>query len=663
MPYVHTGGVPGGILSRRVENFDDLALWVDSVIEREQMRYREIWLQWLKNILAFHGESSKVITEDLRVQRRISPGQEKEIEKIYTNFVLPNVRSTAAKLMRARPILECSPASPDDEDVLAAKCGDQLLKAEWYQQRMDAVDMRRTLWMLLTGTGIMVQCFDRGKGEHVQGDIFQGQIVTTAANPFKVFFEPNREDEVDCRYMIYQATLPRDEILEKYEEEYYSRTGQMLELPLGLPTKTDDIADAFLSVAGVKGTGVNDQEYLPINTMYHLPTKWYPNGRYAIICAKKVLYEGPYPYSFLGRLPVLLFRETLCPWRIYGETATSEVLNAQNRYNRLRNQEDEYYRDNLASKWKLPWETKVRMSALRSRKNCVIRYRGEKEPQREPGLPIPGSIYNSIDLARREIEGAGLSDVSQAQNAQGLTSGRAILALQEQDDVKLSLTAMQSEEVYGRLGQNVLLMGKNFYVEPRKYKMVGQSGAGSLFFFDRADLRNTTDVRCRVGSALPTSKLARQEAVKEQMAIGILGPPGSPEALTRARRMLGQGIADDIEADVSADEYVSERENMVMQQGQPMPVSEVDDHLLHLKSHLRKAKAPGIRDNPPILAVFVDHVRAHKIELNPQSMPVTGQPIKSSATPISGAVATPLIQNEGVSEQQVKPQEIPIGVE
>jgi len=665
MPIIEIGGSSAGILARKVENHDDLAAWVDEAIAREQMRYRQIWWQWLRNIMAFHGEDDRVITEDLRVQPRASPGDQKRLEDIYINFVMPNVRSTAAKLMQARPILECDPAGSDDDDILAAKAGDRLLKGEWLQQGLDDVDMRRMIWMLMTGTGGILSHFDRTKGEEVQPGIHQGQIVSVPTNMFKLFFEPNREDETHCRWMVYQETLPRDEIVEKYEESYFALTGRALELPLAVTTKTDDVADSFLEAAGIKGTGVNDSEFLPVSLLYHLPTKWYPDGRYAVVCSRKVLYEGPYPYPFLGRLPIVLFRETLCPWRIYGETSTTEVLNAQKRYNRLRNQEDEYHRDNLGSRTYVQEGTKVRMSALRSRKNLIIKYRGEKAPSREPGISVPGTILASIELARSEVQQSGLSDVSQAQNTSGLTSGRAILALQAQDDIRLSLTAQSAEIGYGRLGQNTLLIAKHYYTEARKYRMVGQANAGALFFFDRAELGNTTDVRCRAGTALPMNKLARQESVKEQLALGILGAPGSDEALTRARRMLGGGIADDIDDDVAADEYVSERENMIMSQGQMMPVSEVDHHLLHLKCHLRRAKAPGIRDNPELLAIFVHHKREHEMYLNPQNptAQTPGQPMsEESLAPAQGmappTVATPGFQSEGPS-QEVAPHITP----
>jgi hypothetical protein len=631
------------LLSRRLESVEEVGQWVKSMILREQLRYRAIWVEWLRNIMAFHGESTKFIDENLKILQRLSPAQRKELDYVLVNFVSPHARLLAAKLARARPILTCDPATTDDSDILAAKCGDRLLIGEWYQQNMDFVNQARLMWTCLTGNGYVHQYFDASKGGQVEGEsgLYQGQIVSEAINSFKVYTEPHRLHIDACRWAIIRERLPRDEIEEKYGEHYGRRFGKELILPKGTTNQPDDVADAYLEVSGIKGIGVDDSEYVDVDYLYHLPTAWYPKGRYAIAVGTMVIWDGPFPYPFLGRLPILHFREILCPWRMPGETSTSEVLNIQNLYNGLRNIERDYHRDNLSSKWKVHRKTKVRNRALlRSRKPGIIDWEGEKEPSREPGLQIPGGIYQSIELAWRELERSGLSNSTHASPPSGVSSGRAILALQEQDEIAIGLTAFLSEPEYAKAGQNILLMAKEFYVEPRKYKMVGQTNIGGMFSFDRADLRQTTDVRCQSGSAMPLNKLAKREAIKEDLTLGLLGPVGSEEALVRARRMLSDSIPEDIRDDQSLDEYVSDRENMLMSAGNPMPVSEVDNHAIHLKAHLRRAKSPGVRDVPEILAIFVAHKREHEAYL---AGGMTGAP---PAVPGILPVATPANNSE-----------------
>jgi len=295
-------------------------------------------------------------------------------------------------------------------------------------------------------------------------------------------------------------------------------------------------------------------------------------------------------------------------------------------------------------------------SAVTTRSLSIRRVRISK-PERVPATGAPGSIYNSINLARDEANRtSGMNEASQGIAPAGVSAGRALLALQEQDDTRLGTSVQMAEAEYGRWGTMVLGMARRFYDEPRKYAITGDVLSGSIFFFDRSDMKDTADVICQPNSAMPKNKYAQQDAVLGFFQAGVLGDPASEETRIKARRMLEFGQKDDFHDDDAQDEAVAEKENVAMvsmhqqisqqlqgqmQQAQMMgidpmvaqqmyqqalmqavmPVERWDMHLVHLRVHLRRFRQPGVRDNPDMANIIKAHMDQHVQAMQPPAPP------------------------------------------
>lgn len=636
----------GGTIGKKITSEEQLSRWVTDHKSRERMRVRSLWIDQLKNIIAYHGISDLKITEDLRFYRRLSGRQIKELDQIYVNFIQPHVRTLAAKIQKARPILECVPATSDESDVQAAKVGDRLLRSEWYQQQMDSRRIEALIWLCSTGNAFLHTYFDPRKGPLNQG-VPVGEVVTDIVSPLKILVEPHRTKMKDCRWAIISEKLPKDQVVENYGDVYRQRTGKELVLNdlFSTGTNYDAVTESYLAVVGVGDTvALDDSDYCEVDTLYHLPSAQYPNGIYAVVVGQKVIHIAPFPYPFLRRLPIVHLREVCAPWRFYGETSTSEVLKIQDLYVRLRRIERDYHLDALNVFWLKKKGTRVDDDDLKSRDNRVVEYEGEVPPQRIPGTGIPGGIYNSIQLAIQELDrSTGISESTRGIAPSGVSSGRALLALQEQDETRLGLTIQMMEDEFSVWGQNVLLMAREFYVEERRYAVVGESVGGAMWQFDRTELRETYDVRCVAGSALPQNKYAKQESVMQMFQAGILGNPQSEEAQIRARRMLEFGLSEDVFDDAMVHEQVAEKENVAMiSMGQQlresnadpamaaaavMPVAKYDMDLVHLKCHMRRLNQAGIRDNQLLYAILSAHCDQHMQKMQPQAAQVTPEQV------------------------------------
>ncbi|MFH0960436.1 MAG: hypothetical protein V1897_17230 [Pseudomonadota bacterium] len=667
-------GYSGKTLGKKIENVEDLILWVKEQKARERLRNRQMWIDQIRNILAFHGVKDFGVTDDLAFTRRLSAEQRKELDGVSVNFVQPHVRTLTAKLNKSRPILECVPSTSDDSDIQAAKVGDKLVKSEWYQQRMDLKRIELTTWLAITGNAFVHQYFDRSAGPLNQG-VPVGELRSKVMNSLKTLLEPHRTDISDCRWVIFSEKIPVDQAVELYGESYFQRTGEILDIHGGTSTlddSSDVVTNSYLNIIGVSDPMAhNDPDFIELDYIYHMPTKWYPKGFYAVVGERKCYHVEDYPYPFLRRLPVLHFREVMSPWRFYGETSSSEVLKAEETYTRLRKVERDYHLDGTNHIWLRKRGTKVDDEELLSTQNRIIDYDGDTPPERISGVSVPGSIFSSLELAMKEGERtSGISDSSRSIVPSGITSGRALLALQEQDETRLGLTVQMAESEYEKWGQNTLLMVRAFYTEKRRYAFAGDALGGGVWFFDKAELADTQDIRTVPGSSLPQNKYAKQETVTQLFGQGILGNPQGEEAQLRARRMLEFGLVEDLYDDDAVHEQVAEKENLAMismaQQamektnGDPqmmqmfmqqivMPVERYDKHLVHVKIHLRRLNGYGVRDNPMMYQAMAAHLDQHMAALQPQN--------QQQVTPEEAAATDETSTIQQVEGQEPMPQE------
>lgn len=639
----------GNFIDRPISTQEDLLGWVDEMKQRERSRYRSIMIDWLNNLAAFHGRSDMKLNDELRIASRLTIEQRQELEQIAENWVQPHVRTLAAHMQKSRPKLEAVPSTTDESDIQAAKVGDRFLRSEWSQQDMDTERLAMSMWQSCVGNAFWHSFYDKTLGPRLENGMSIGQIVTKTTNPFKVVLEPHRDKISSCRWAIITERLPKDEVDAAFSESYAKlNNGQTLKLS-GLGSKGnqvgDNITDSYMSIVGIElGKSHSDTDFVDVDILYHVPTKRYPEGLYAFICDGRLLYVDSFPYrEFMNRIPIFHFREILAPWRFHGETSTTQVLRNQEYFVSLRKIERTYLRKHARGKWLVPKGCRIRKDALKSSdpNDDVVPYVATDglKPEFIQGHAPPANLYTSMNNARESgNQASGVNEASRGGLPSGVTAGRAILALQEMDATRFGLTTQANETEYGAWGHAVLGMGRAFYSEKRKYQIAGEALEGSVFFFDRADLKNTTDVRCVTGSSLPDNKLAKRQEVREDFKLGVFGNPQSPEAGMKVRKMLEYGQSEDVYDDNALDEQVAEKENISMfgmgeqllgqgvqdpmqLQQAVMPVGQFDDHLLHVKVHLRRWKKPGVRDNPPMASIIGQHIAQHMAALNPNPAP------------------------------------------
>ncbi|MDD2998162.1 MAG: hypothetical protein PHV05_03800 [Candidatus Riflebacteria bacterium] len=676
---------------QKIETESELLAWIKTRRRAERDRLRVSWRDWLNNIAVFHNRNDLKLSDNMRlISSRISPEDEKRLNRIGVNFVQPHVRTLAAKSQRGNPILSCLPSTSEERDVLSAKVGDRLLQNEWYQQRMDQRRLEMSVWMGATGNAFFHTFFNRDLGALSHG-VHIGEIETVCVSPFKVCVEPFRSSIDKCRWAIVDEVMPLDEIYAKYGDEYKRRTGIELQIGTGSTSgeQKSDSSSQMLTTLGLPDhENYESTEFGLASFIYHLPSARFPKGLYAIVCDEKILYVGDYPLvdsegNSFDTLPIFHFKEILAPWRFMGESSATIVRQHQSVYEDLRNIERATLIRHAKPKLLVAEGTKINEDQLLDPEEAIVRYSksvNAPDPKWDTGgANVPNNLYQSLDLTRREADQAsGMNEVTRGTLDQQM-SGRAILALQEQDETRMGHSAKLSEAEFSRWGQCVLFLVKNHYTEPRKYSIVGKGRQHAVFFFDKSQLGETSDVRCEPGSVLPLNRTAKQEFVMNMFKMGLLGPANSPEAQLKARRMMEFGQFDDAWDDDAQDEGVAEKENEAILQiaremidgGQdPQVILQIimqnfaamqfDNHLSHLKVHMRTFKSPGVRDNRIMALIFTEIMKDHVMWLQGgpvQADPNNTNPNSQNVDPNAVATNSPLNEGQQNSDQQILPSD------
>jgi hypothetical protein len=198
-----------------------------------------------------------------------------------------------------------------------------------------------------------------------------------------------------------------------------------------------------------------------------------------------------------------------------------------------------------------------------------------------------------------------------------------------------------------------------------------------------ADIASGTDIRVESGSALPTSKAARQALVTEWMKMGFIQPEDG-------LRVLEMGMLKQYYNTIKIDENAAQRENLMMKKiteemaqqyedqwnqgaqagdidkldpntGQPLQVPPVvnvndwDNHAVHIEVHNRFRKSQAYQGLPDAAkAEFQKHVSIHEMILQKQAeLQMMMQGGAPQAPAIDGRSQGQVPEQTGMTEEQL----------
>lgn len=174
--------------------------------------------------------------------------------------------------------------------------------------------------------------------------------------------------------------------------------------------------------------------------------------------------------------------------------------------------------------------------------------------------PLPAFIANYMEMKIDELkETSGNRDFSQGTTTAGVTAASAIAALQEAGS-KLSRDMIQTTyQAFEEINYLVLELIRQFYDEPRFFRIVGENGMERFEEYDNRNIREQAievlaygedpeavrkpifDIKVNAQKQSPFSRISQNELAKELYGMGLFVPENADQALVVLDMMQFEG--------------------------------------------------------------------------------------------------------------------------
>ena len=681
-------------LASRSKNKDfenQVISWTKSAHLRCRTIRQQMERQWYLNLAFYAGKQNVQLVpvsnssgSGVGVRLYVPPAPYFRARPVI-NRIRPIVRTEMARLTSQKPSATVVPATGEDADLAAAQAGEQIWDSIYRQKKIASIYRQTILWTLCCGTGFMKTYWDPQKRspQFQPNPILKdktppdGDFCYENVTPFHLFVpEMMQEDIEDQPYVIQIQTRSPDWIKMHYG----------LDVPPNVMEASDIMNDSFLNLVGA---GDFKRDSVMCYEVWVKPgnVPFMPNGgMFSIIGDHLVQYvEGnpyihqQYPFVKIPHIP---------SGRFYADSVVTDLVSLQREYNRTRGQITEA-KNKMGHPQLLSPKGSIVASKITTEPGQVVEYElGFPAPTPLPLQNLPAYVLQEVDRILMDFEDiSGQHQVSKGQVPSGVTAATAINFLQEQDESMLSTTFDGIEEAFEKIGYQTLCYVKQYWDMPRQVKVTGKDGFYNVISFQGSDLRDNTDLRIEAGSALPTSKAAKQAFLMDMMTQGFIPPEKGLE-------LMDMGGVNRLYEEVRVDFAQASRENMKMaavtqeqvsayaqtfvgppdpmtgepsglidpntgqplvdQMGQPteppliVPVNSYDAHQAHINVHNTYRKSQEFEQlSQEIKSLFEQHVNQHMMALGlipGQPAPQEGQNAVTSGGMEGGQAPDEMLQ-------------------
>jgi hypothetical protein len=570
-------------------------------------------------------------------------------------------------MTKQKPAFQIVPTSKDEADVQAALMGEKILDYLWRQQHLRNKLVDVLLWSRITGTGLWKIVWDNAKGKKVQvladqegkpvlhaetgapmkpeqleeipegvqaKTIATGDVLVETVAPFEFLADPIATRLEDAEWCIQENVKSQE-----YVKQHY-----------GVIVSTDtDIApgptEARMFPSYQMG-GTSNYKGVKLHEYWCKPNETHPEGRRAVWCKGKILFEGPNPY---GTLPYVMFTGVPIPGRFWPTSTVEQLRNPQTELNKIRSQILESAQRTGNPAFMSSRQANISYSGVPGERIDYDDTTQNAIPSYLQAPPMPAYVIQQQERIEQSMQDiSGQHEVSNAQVPAGVKAASAINLLQEADDTRLGPSIYDMEENLGVAGSMLLKLVAKYYTDERTIMIAGKDHQLDSLIFKGAALRENTEVEVQAGSMFPKSKAAKQAAIQDILNLVFQYEGQQP----MPKRMLAK-VLEDYEAgalaklfgNINEDESQINRENQEISTGIPVMINAYDNHEAHVEGHEEFQKGPTYKQlGPQIGQIMENHVNEHRQQLMAAMAPMVQQPQAPGAsngapqsTPAGGA--------------------------
>lgn len=480
--------------------------------------------QWYTNLSFYMG---KQYVEWSKHEDRLTPlpKLDKFTPRITVNKIRPIVRTEISKLTSSRPTASVMPASNDDDDVFAARAGEQVWQSLYDRLNFQKVVTQAVFWTSITGNAYIKTYWD-DQGYDAVSKVY-GDVRWAALSPFNILVPDLIEEDLECQPYVFCV---------------YSKPIEWIELayadviPKGTKIASSNDVDDFLSPSKMGISPNNDArpESALIIEAWVKPgsTKLLPQGGFVTIVNNQIIQaglkglpysHGQYPFAKISHIPT---------GRFYAESTVTDLIPLQMEYNRTQSQIIEA--KNRTSKPQVMYdEGSVVPSKITTEPGLWIPIRpNAQRPQPVPLQDLPAYVVQFNERQQMNFEDiSGQHEVTRGQAPGGISAATAIAYLQERDDSYIATTVQSLEQAVQTSARQTLTLVAEYWDVARLIKSTGEDGGYEAVLLKGAEIARGTDLRIEAGSALPSSKSARMANVMDFMKFGYMSPQEGFELL------------------------------------------------------------------------------------------------------------------------------------
>ena len=643
----------------------NLVAWVKAEYEKCKTARKTEEQEWYLQLSFYNGyqyHSWKSLGKNTVLTEEPNP---QNMPRVTVNRIEPIIRTEIAKTTSGHPSASVVPASNDEDDLLAAQAGEQVWQSIYARKNFQTRILQKSeFWRATTGNAFIKTFWDASAKEiapMVETDPFTGQkimrqqVVSTGdveqevVSPFHLFVPDLSEEDIEAQPYIFNVYTK--------SEQWVKQTFKNVLPEDFTPSKvsSSEIIDAALM--DLRSVDTAKPDAVLVIEMWAKPggCKYLPNGGLVTIVDNEIVQmadngipynHGQYPFAHTYGIPTGKF---------YRRSTIKSLIPIQREYNRLRSQI--IHAKNLMAKPQMMYqEGSLDPRKITSRAGLYIPVRpGFSYPTPVPIQPLPSYVVNEVQQLQADFEDlSGQHQVSRGESG-GLTAATAINYLQERDDAYLTTVFSSIEAAIEKVAKQSLSLFVQYVDTPRLVKITGDDGSFDAQMLAGSDIASGTDIRIESGSALPTSKSARQALITDWMKMGFIKPEDG-------LKILDMGMLRQFYNLIKLDENQAQRENLLMKRlteqsiqqfqmqweqgamngdpdkvvpgqvdanGQPIAlappsvvqVHDYDNHAVHIEIHNRFRKSQSFDLLPDaVKAEFEKHIATHKNALQQQAM-------------------------------------------
>lgn len=587
-----------------------------------------------------------------------------KLPRIIVNRIEPIIRTEIAKTTSGQPSASVVPASNDEDDLLAANAAEQVWQYLYNKNKFQTDILQKAeFWRAITGNGFIKTLWDPSveikeprteidpltmEKRAVQEVSSRGDVNYEVVSPFHLFVPDLAQEDIEKQPYIFNVYTKSPQWVKSTFKNVLPKDFE--------PTKVTaaEIEEAALmDIRGVDNSRPDSvlviEAWIKPGAISRLPK----GGLVTIVDSEIVQFSdsgipyahGEFPIAHLGGIPTGKF---------YRRSVIKSLIPLQREYNRTRSQI--IHAKNLMSKPQMMYQDgSVDPRKITAKAGLWIPVRpGFQFPTPVPIQPLPTYVLQEVQQLATDFEDiSGQHQISKGDSAPGVTAATAIAYLGERDDAYLTTIFNSIEAALEKVARQSLSLFVQYVQTQRLIKTVGNDGSYDAMMLTGADVASGTDIRIESGSALPTSKAARQSLITEWMKMGFISPQDG-------LRVLEMGMLKQYYNLIKIDENAAQRENLTMKRldemqiqqaaldyqmkvnsGDPevmtqdpvtgemvpapqppvVPVHEWDNHVVHIEVHNRFRKSQSFELLPDaVKEEFQKHIALHQQAAQAQAM-------------------------------------------